>query len=126
MDYNALENTMNHRSERYEALAAWNERHRTFYRFFLECIHVEYRSGTTSKELAAAFGMTRSGIEFQLKKTRTPRRGRGGRNNAKLTPNDIRRIRASKRPGREMAWLYGVDPTTIYNIRNGKTWKDII
>ena len=126
MNYEALEKTMNHRSERYEALAAWNEKHGTSYRFFLECICAEYRSGTTPRELAAAFGMTRSGIEFQLKKTGTARRQRGGRNYMKLTPDDVRMIRVSNEPRRVLINRYGVHKDTILSIRNRKTWKDII
>lgn len=43
---------------------------------------------------------------------------------AKLGPNDVRRIRASGHSNRVLAADYGVTPTTITNIKAGHTWND--
>ena len=46
----------------------------------------------------------------------------------KLTRADVEFIRAyprSRGSGRALARMFGVDPTTIANIRNGKTWKTL-
>lgn len=46
----------------------------------------------------------------------------------RLTPDDIRAIRAAPRRWGEGVFLaaqYGVHRSTIYQIRSGKTWKDV-
>lgn len=45
-------------------------------------------------------------------------------NNAKLNWTDVRYIRASGKKGSELAVMFGVTPTTISEILNGKTWKE--
>lgn len=46
----------------------------------------------------------------------------------RLTPDDVRAIRAAPHrmgEGARLAAVYGVHRTTISNIRTGKTWKDV-
>lgn len=45
--------------------------------------------------------------------------------NAKLTPAQVRRIRASSRPYAELAEKYDVHEQTIYRIRSGVRWKEL-
>ena len=44
---------------------------------------------------------------------------------ARLTEADVQRIRSSAKTGKALARQYGVWDTTIYDIRNGKTWKHV-
>lgn len=52
------------------------------------------------------------------------RTGGAGNGRAKLTEADVAFIRASNKTGTELGRKYGVSSTQIYNIRNGKCWKD--
>ena len=51
------------------------------------------------------------------------RKGRVG--SAKLTPEDVRAIRADTRPQVAIAASYGVVQTTISSIKRGKTWRHV-
>lgn len=42
-----------------------------------------------------------------------------------LTPANVRSIRRSSKAARELADWYGVNPRAIYNIRWGKSWRDV-
>ena len=44
---------------------------------------------------------------------------------SKLTENDVRFIRASKRPTRELAEFFGVAHSTMNQIRRGELWKHV-
>lgn len=44
--------------------------------------------------------------------------------NAKLTSDQVDRIRASNKTNAALADKFGVHPTTISNIRNNKVWKN--
>lgn len=44
---------------------------------------------------------------------------------AKLTPRQVLAIRTSTRPAKELAKQYGVYPTSIWNIKSGKTWSHL-
>jgi hypothetical protein len=50
-------------------------------------------------------------------------KGRGKK--AKLTPDDVRAIRADSRGCKRLARIYGVQPSTIRHLRSGKTWSFI-
>lgn len=60
-------------------------------------------------------------------------RGRGNwrapkgeeRHNAILTEDDVRYIRSSKERGVDLARRFGVTPTSIAAIRNGRSWKHV-
>ena len=52
--------------------------------------------------------------------------GRGSANsNAKLTADQVMKIRAASSTVEELAQQYGVSRSTIVNIRNNTTWKHI-
>lgn len=44
----------------------------------------------------------------------------------KLTPDDVRAIRASAESSSQLARMYDVGIMTISDIRNYKTWKDVL
>lgn len=44
---------------------------------------------------------------------------------AKLDPDKVREIRSSSAPYTELMERYGVGATAIWNVRHGKTWKDV-
>lgn len=44
---------------------------------------------------------------------------------AKLTPTQVRTIRASKQPAAALADLFGVEKKAIYNVKWRKTWRDV-
>jgi hypothetical protein len=51
---------------------------------------------------------------------------RGERNcKAKLTPDDVRRIRADTGTHKQIADAYGVSEPAIYKIKNGRTWGHV-
>lgn len=45
---------------------------------------------------------------------------------AKLTPAIVRAVRASKAPAKELAKKYKVLPRAIYNIRWGRSWREVV
>lgn len=51
------------------------------------------------------------------------RRGRNGQ--AKLDPEQVRRIRASDRPSKALARKYDVSASNIREIRTGRSWKHV-
>jgi hypothetical protein len=53
-----------------------------------------------------------------------PRGERHGQ--AKLTDEQVRYIRASGRPPREMAREFGVSDTVVYLARQGRTWRHVV
>ena len=56
--------------------------------------------------------------------TNTPGEGmKMGR--AKLTPDDVRYIRRAKESQRDLAHRFGVGETTVWSVRNFKTWKGV-
>lgn len=46
-------------------------------------------------------------------------------NTAKLTPNDVRAIRASRKGNAELGRIYGLNASNIYLIRRGDKWKSV-
>lgn len=58
--------------------------------------------------------------------TAKERQARGDRHgNNKLTEDQVRAIRRDPRSSRPVAADYGVNPSTIQFIRNGRTWKHV-
>ena len=45
---------------------------------------------------------------------------------AKLTEDDVRYIKSCGKSGSELAREFGVHNSTIYNIRNGKSWRHLL
>jgi len=59
----------------------------------------------------------------KVAKGRTPYGENAGR--AKLTNEEVRRIRKSEAMGRDLAVLYGVSAHVISGIKNGKIWRRV-
>ena len=55
------------------------------------------------------------------------RNTRGERNaNAKVTAADVREIRSSRRPVRELAERHNIGKGTVYAIRRGRIWRHVL
>ena len=52
-------------------------------------------------------------------------KGRLSYGGGKLTPDIVRSIRTSQAPARELASALGITVTTVYDIRRGKTWRNL-
>lgn len=87
--------------------------------------------GRTEREIAAEYGASQSAIN-QIRTGKTYKshggevRARGRERQRKLTTEQVREIRTSKKLGKDLAGKYGVSRSTISKIKNDKRYKEAI
>ena len=87
----------------------------------------KYAEGLSPRKIALIFGTSYSGVRAHLIKlgVKMRRRGYSNPNTRKLSPEDIKAIRASSLKPFKLAKEYGVHTKTITQILNYETYKEI-
>ena len=117
--YKIHDNSINHYEEKLNIAESLG------YDFVSEAYEKLTKSGKTPRQIGCIFDVTKDNILYRLRNMGIKTRDYGGRNNTKLDVKKVRVILRGKKHNQYYVDKYGVSLTTIYDIRNRKTWKDV-
>lgn len=120
--YKAFEVQTHYQADRTANLKRYNEANGTNYQYYFEYVHKRALEGATCSEIAAPFGYSKTCIWSQLVKMGIARLPKGGRNNVKLTSEQVADILMAEGTHREIAKLLNIPFGNVSLIRSGRSW----
>lgn len=127
MDYAKFDQNLKWRTFKAERVQRYNNENLTNYSGYSELLHKLTLKNWSCGNIAKMFNSSKNTIKHHLKRMGVDRLPHGGSHHRKLTISQAKMIKNanSLKEAQDLCTKYGVSKQIIYNIKHGKSWKNI-